>query len=129
MASVTRLSFLLCAVTAISAVLLPAKTIQHYRIQLQQYGVELYAELRQLNGESPEFVNYLDESSGLLTLTVYTNQVPAKIEIENVDTPYHAEMLLPEGSYEIIVSAYGYASTRLRINLYKGNQVFYARLR
>ena len=51
MASVTKLFFLLSTVTVLIAIFLPAKTIQHCRIQLQQFSIELYENRRQAKEE------------------------------------------------------------------------------
>lgn len=61
MASFTKLSLLLGIVTVLIGILLPAKTIQQYRIQLQQYSIELYADLKQFSDESPKRVNSHNE--------------------------------------------------------------------
>ena len=51
MASVTKLFFLLSTVTVLIAIFFPAETIQHYRLQLQQFSTELYENRRQANEE------------------------------------------------------------------------------
>lgn len=127
MTSVIKLSCFLCAITALSVVVLPTKSIQHSRIQLQDYVFELYADLRQHSGAPPTRVNYIDESPGLLALTVYADPVYAKIEIEEIEIPYHAEMLLPEGSYKIVARFSGGGAQSWTHKLQKGNQVFYAK--
>ena len=127
MTQATKLSCLLCAITVIIAVSFLSNTIQNYRIQFQLYAIELYTELRHLSGATPKQINYLEESSELHALTVYTDAVPAIIEIEKIKTPYHAEMLLPEGPYEITVSYFDGGTTQIWIRLNEDNQVFYAK--
>ena len=127
MTQVTKLSCLLCAVTVIIVVSFQSNTIQYYRIQLQQYAIELYTDLMHLSGATPKQIDYLEESSELHALTVYTGTVPAIIDIEKIKTPYHAEMLLPEGAYKILVNYFDGGTTQIWIRLNEENQVFYAK--
>jgi hypothetical protein len=125
MASITTNSLILLTVSTVTIYAVWADQ-GHMREQLAQTGERLYQELRQRQ-ETPAAPR--PDSSDALYLTIEAIPSHADVRIMNITPAYRPGMQLPEGRYDIEVSAPGYQTLRTWVTLDLEHQHFRARLK